>query len=347
LRLTQEEIARRAGVSQATVSLVLNGAKGSTARIPPDTRRKVEAIIAETGYVADPVARRMAQGRNRILGVFTYEPAFPTGQADFFAPFLFGIEEAAQELGHDLLLMTAGARDADGRKRLFGEGSRLRLADGCLLLGRSFNREELARLVADGFPFVAIGRRDDIGGPAGGPVPFVGGDYAAATADLVRLALARGHRAFAYVGPSDDVEASRDRWKGLRLGLEDGGRLAAHVPVSGAAPGEVLAILRRSGATVALFTERADAAMVRRAALDAGLRVPEDLSFMVLGSHVRTDDAVDFTTYAIPREEMGRLATQALVARLDAASSMAQTLLPCRRVDGSTLAPPPSGEALP
>ena len=333
--MTQREIARRAGVSQATVSLVLNDARTSTGRVPDETRRKVEAIIAETGYVADPVARRMVKGRNRILGVFTYEPAFPSGQADFFAPFLFGIEAAAQDLDHDLLLMTAGTRDADGRKRIFGAGSRLRLADGCLLLGRSFDREELARLVAEGIPFVAIGRRDD----AGGAVPFVGADYAAATAGLVRLAFARGHRAFAYVGPTEDVEASRDRWRGLALGLAAGGRLVSHVPASGVAPGAILAALRASGATVALFTEQADATLVRRAALDAGLDLPSDLSLIVLGSHVRSnDDDVRFTTYAIPREEMGRQATRALVARLDAPSHVVQTLLPCEPVEGETLA---------
>ena len=103
-RLTQRDIARIAGVSQATVSLVLNDAKAAAGRIPDDTRERVQKAIRETGYVADPIARRMARGLNRILGVFTYEPAFPSAQADFFAPFLFGIEETAQMLGYDLLL---------------------------------------------------------------------------------------------------------------------------------------------------------------------------------------------------------------------------------------------------
>jgi hypothetical protein len=46
------------------------------------------------------------------------------------------------------------------------------------------DREDLARLVAEGQPFVSVGRRDD----AGGPVPYVGADYPQATADLVRPA---------------------------------------------------------------------------------------------------------------------------------------------------------------
>jgi DNA-binding LacI/PurR family transcriptional regulator len=196
------------------------------------------------------------------------------------------------------------------------------------------DRAELARLVAEDFAFVVIGRRDD----AGGPVPFVGADYAAATDDLVSLALGRGHTAFGYVGPSEDVEA-RDRWAGLRRGLERGGRLVARVDRSGGDAAGTLAALRTHGATIAFFTERADAVQVRRAALAAGLRVPEDLSLVVLGSHVRSrDDGENFTTYTVPREEMARQATQALAARLGGDDSIVQRLLPCERVEGGTLA---------
>ncbi len=335
-RLTQRDIARLAGVSQATVSVVLNGASPST-RIPHETRERVLSIIAETGYVADPVAQRMVRGQNRILGVFTYEPAFPVDQSDFFTPFLQGIEEAAAEAGYDLLLMTGGSRGTGGAKKIFDGGSRLRLADGCLILGRAFDREELRRLVAEDFAFVAIGRRDD----AGGPVPFVGADYDAATRALVRAALGRGHRAFAYVGPSADVEASRDRWAGFAAGLAEGApdaRLALHVPVAGTPGAELLARIRQSGATVAFFTERADAVALHAAACAAGLRLPRDLSLVVLGSHVRSPSAaVEFASYGIPREEMGRRATAALVARLRG-GGVTQELLTCSVEMGETLA---------
>lgn len=124
-RLTQNDIAKLAGVSQATVSLVLNGAPTAIARIPAETRERVQAVIRKTGYVADPIARRMAKGLNRILGVFTYEPAFPSAQADFFTPFLLGIEEEAQQQAYDLLLLTS-AGVGNNRKifpRATGSGS--------------------------------------------------------------------------------------------------------------------------------------------------------------------------------------------------------------------------------
>lgn len=334
-RLTQKDIARLAGVSQATVSLVLNGTGEDTRRIPEQTRVRIQEVIARTGYVADPVARRMVNGRNNILGVFTYEPAFPSAQADFFAPFLFGIEEAAHERGYDLLLMTAAARGSDGRKKIFDETNRLRLADGCLVLGRNFDHDELTRLVAGDFPFVAVGRRDD----AGEPVPYVGADYAAATGDLVALAHAHGHRAFAYVGPAEGAESTLDRWRGFSDALGGRGTLAMHWPDVGSDSHAVLKAVREAGATVAFFAELADAIPFRRAAIAEGLPVPGDISVVVLGSHLRPGaTGTNFTAYAIPREDMGRRATLALVARLEG-GDIEQTLLSCDRVEGETLGP--------
>ncbi len=83
-RVTQQDIARISGVSQTTVSLVLNNRLDAGTRIAPETRERVLEAIAETGYVADPVARRMVARRNRIIGVFTYEAVFPSGTRDFY-----------------------------------------------------------------------------------------------------------------------------------------------------------------------------------------------------------------------------------------------------------------------
>lgn len=335
-RMTQKEIAKRAGVSQATVSLVLNGNPEDRRRIPDQTRERIQKVISETGYVADPVARRMVKGRNNILGVFTYEPAFPSAQADFFAPFLFGIEEAAQEAGYDLLLMTSAGKSADGRKQIFSESNRLRLSDGCIVLGREFDPVELAQLLEGDFPFIAIGRRDD----AGGPVPYVGADYAAATALLVQRALDMGHENFAYVGPDNGAESTRDRWTGFEAGTKDGAKLVLHVPEKGADTDTLLKSVRATRATVVFFTELAHAIPFRRAALAAGLDVPGDLSIVVLGSHIRAGDTMtQFTTYAVPREEMARKATLALIARLEGGAQIEQVLLSCEQIAGDTLGP--------
>lgn len=335
-RLTQKEIAKRAGVSQASVSIVLNGAERDRKRIPDETRKRIQKVIDETGYVADPIARRMAKGRNNILGVFTYEPAFPRAQADFFAPFLFGIEAAAQEQGYDLLLMTSAERDASGAKRIFGEPNRMRIADGCLLLGRKFDNRDLEQLVKGDFDYMAIGRRDD----AGGPVDYVGADYADATRALTERARGLGHTHFAYVGQDGGAESIADRWTGFNAGLAEGGALNLHISEVGLPAEQLLAEVRASGASVVFFIELADAIPFKRAATAAGLSVPGDLSIVVLGSHVRPDDTgTRFATYAIPREEMAQRAATALIARLEGRDYDRQSLLRCDLIEGETLGP--------
>ncbi|MBB4351189.1 DNA-binding LacI/PurR family transcriptional regulator [Rhizobium cellulosilyticum] len=339
-RLTQNDIAKLAGVSQATVSLVLNGAPTALARIPAETRDRVQAVIRTTGYVADPIARRMAKGLNRILGVFTYEPAFPSAQADFFTPFLLGIEEEAQQQNYDLLLLTSAG--VGNNRKIFSENNRLRIADGCLVLGREFDRKELARLVAEDYPFVAIGRRDD----AGGPVPYVGGDYAAGTRQLVEKAVSLGHSKLAYVGPEGPAESIADRWRGFASALGEGAGLALHVDAVNRPADEILEGILSSGATVAFFIELADAVRVEALARERGLSVPRDFSMIVLGSHIRAGRSlVRFTSYEIPREEMGRQATAMLVNRIETGSLGSQILLTCEPVAGETLGPCPLDSA--
>jgi DNA-binding LacI/PurR family transcriptional regulator len=334
-RLTQKDIARLAGVSQATVSLVLNGSPENANRIPDDTRERVMKVIRDTGYVADPIARRMVNGQNRILGVFTYEPAFPSDQADFFLPFLLGIEEAAQKLGYDLLLLTGAG--AGGKRKIFGNDVRLRLADGCIILGRQFDPKELARLVAGDFPFVAVGRRDD----AGGPVPYVGGDYATATAALVSRSRDLGHTRLGFVGFKDGAESSSDRWTGFEASLEGVGLAYTHHAV-GADPDMLLDGLLAENVTCVFCTELVDANGVEAAATARGLAVPADLSIVVLGNHIRAEEpGRKFTSFAIPREAMGYGATEMLVRRVEQAAPLEQILLTCDLREGDTLGPCP------
>ncbi|WP_432837639.1 LacI family DNA-binding transcriptional regulator [Dactylosporangium sp. CA-092794] len=325
-RLTQRDIARMTGVSQATVSLVLNGRSDGDVRIAPETRERVLRAIRDSGYVADPIARRLAARDNRIIGVFTYEPVFPAGNSDFYHPFLVGIEERAEALGSDLLLLTS-APVVDGRRRIFHEGNRLRLADGCVLLGRSLDRDELARLVADGFPFVSVGRRDD----AGGPVPYVGADYAGATEALVRRAAALGHTRMAYLGQGEGPESHADRKAGFDRGMAATGATGPHLPV-----GDPAAVARRlAGERVtAVFAEEHSDGVALAAV--AG----EDLSIVTLGQptrHVTDPTGTEFTGFAIPRREMGAQALEVLTALIDGTETELQRLLPCALVEGTTL----------
>jgi LacI family transcriptional regulator len=335
-RVTQQDIARMTGVSQTTVSLVLNGRGDDEVRIAPETRERVLTAIRATGYVADPIARRLASQHNRILGVFTYEPVFPAERGDFYHPFLVGIEECAERIGCDLLLATS-APVVDGRRRIFHEGNRLRLADGCILLGRWLEPDDLARLMAEGLPFVSVGRRDD----AGGPVPYVGADYPAATADQVRRAAGKGHRRIAYVGDGAGPESHADRMRGFLAGVRETGADGRHLTINGRDPDQVLDEIVGDRRTCVFVEEYADGVALAERAADRGLHVPDDLSLVALGDPTRpasTDLTV--TGFRIPRREMGVQAVEVLSALLEGVPTVTQRLLTCEPVDGTTLAVP-------
>ncbi len=358
------------GVSQATVSVVLNGRSDSEVKIAPETRDKVLRAIAETGYVADPVARRLAARHNKIIGVFTYEPVFPSANSDFYHPFLVGIEQQAESLGCDLLLLTSSPVVA-GRRRIFHQDNRIRLADGCILLGRSLDRDELARLVADGLPFVSIGRRDD----AGGPVPYVGAAYGPAVARVVSQAVSLGHTRLGYLGAGEGPESWADRFAGFTDAVEAVGVTGIHLSpallrcfgeaaanltakratapnmrqspgsgnagaggVGGAQGLDVAAALDtvvRQGITAVLAEDHADGVALYLAAQAAGV----ELSVATLGEPTRDapPSDVEFSGLRIPRQEMGAQALEVLTALIEGTPAETQRLLPCAVVTGETL----------
>lgn len=342
-RPTQADIARLAGVSQATVSLVLNE-RDSGVRISPATRARVLSVMREWGYVANASARSLAGGRNRIIGVHTFEPVFPTTSVDFYFPLLLGIEQEAAELGHDLLLFTS----AGGERQIFRDGStRLSVADGALLLGRNPNVDDIERLRDSGYPFVYVGHRE-VSGP---PISYVAADYAAATQQLTERLFELGHERVAYARIADaDAQPSRDREKGFRKAAPSGQQKRPAGPVwTLESPDEVPGLLDeilRGGVTGVVAEQQLLAEELRRAARDRGLAVPDDLSIVVLGDSTGArGDGTSWTGFQVPREQMGREATRLLMQLLESPGEpdtpARRQSVECALLPGVTVAPPP------
>jgi len=337
-RPTQADIARRAGVSQATVSLVLNG-RAEAGRISDETRARVMAAIRNEHYVANAAARSLAGGRNRILGIYTFESVFPADSQDFYFPFLLGIEHQAEELALDLLLFTS----AGGRRQMYRNGeTRLQLADGALLLGREPNLAEIRRLRDESYPFVYIGHRE----VDGAPISYVAADYTAATTALTERALGLGHTRFAYVREGGgQTYPSRDRENGYRAALRAAGVPASSAPlwdIAGAAELPALVEeIRRTATTVLLVEQTGLAERLAEVARAAGLRVPADLSVIVLGDDIgAAAPGTPWTRLSVPGHEMGAAATRLLVSLLDGTATGArQERIACAIHDGDTLAP--------
>lgn len=343
-RPRQTDVARLAGVSPATVSVILNNRLDGNVRISPETRQRVLEAIEQLGYVTDPVARSLAGGRNLLLGVFTFEAIFPLESRDFYYPFLVGIEEEAERTSYDLLLFTSVLR-TDGVRRIYSNGvNRLRLADGAILLGNTHSKDELDQLLQEGYPFVFIGRRET----NFGTLSYVAADYTSATASVVTYLLHYGHRRIAYLANRLDAESQQDRRHGYRLALQQA-QLAPDPELFIRCSAETMTpnFLQRlldQGVT-ALVTEAGAGNQMLQAAMRAlGKFPPVDFSYAILGDPLTSFDMpFEPAGFTIPRREMGSAAVQLLTQILNdpALGLPRQVTLPCTFVPGETVGPPP------
>lgn len=336
-RVTQADVARLAGVSQATVSLVLNSAPDAKLRVGEETKLRVLSAIQRTGYTANPFARGLARGRNSIVGVFTYESVFPKGSADFFYPFLEGIEAGAEQLGLDLMLFTSAPSRSTGRRTLSETGwNRVAITDGCILLGRHDDKYDTEAMLAQKFPFVFLGRRDS----GDQLVPYVGVDYNDSTRRVVEHLLRLGHRRIAFLGDLGQTESALDRVSGYRDAMKDAGLRPMLFSSTAFSPEEAVGLIVDNAATAAVLGPDYPSGDIRTVAAGRGIEVPRDLSLAILGQPTTalTDEQL-WTGFRIPREEMGLEALLLLAGQIEGRDDLElQQLLPCTFVEGETVA---------
>lgn len=336
---TQHDVARLAGVSTAVVSRVLNPDRRGTVRVGRDAEERVRRAMEELGYVPNPVARNLATGRTHLIGVFTYEPIFPTEMRDFYFPFLVGIERAAERRGFDLLLFTSSG-DGSTKRSAYRDGvNRLQLADGAILLGRNPDREELGRLAEEGFPIVYVGRREI----PRHDVSYVAADYAGSTADLTTYLVELGHRRIAYLGAADVDESSADREKGYRATLDALGLAGASL-VGRTEPARFDETAFRGyldqGVTAFLLENDRLARQLEVLAGRRNVAIPKEVSFAVLGDPLDArQESPSWTRFRIPRESMGARSLDLLLDIIDdPMRSTRRVVLPCTFMPGSTTA---------
>lgn len=336
-RPRQADIAKAADVSQATVSMVLSNRK--TTRISEETRRKILELSGDFGYTTNPAARRLAGGKNRILGVFTYEPTFPIAGLDQYYPFLLGIEAEAEQLQQNLLLFTSASGERRSRS-IYADGvNQLGIADGSILLGRGEKRDEVARLAREGYPFVYIGRREI----EGADISWVTADYESATYDVVHRLHELGHRRLLYLGVERPEEPNLDRFAGWENATADLSLDASdRRPDSGVDLGSLIDEELRRGVTALLIETPDDAPRVFRSVKDLGLDVPDDLSIAVLGDmSVPRARKRTWSGFGMPYQEIGVEAVRLLVEMISDSSAAPRTLtLPCHVTTGRTVAAP-------
>ncbi|MCG3043767.1 LacI family DNA-binding transcriptional regulator [Streptomyces fenghuangensis] len=315
-RPTLEAVAAHAGVSRATVSRVVNGGAG----VRKSLRDRVQASVAELGYVPNSAARSLVTRRTGAVAVVIAEPETRVFSDPFFAQQLRGISRELAACDTQLLLMLLeGRTDYDRIGRYLAGGH----VDGALMF--SLHRDDPLPSMANasGLPTVFGGRPGWPGAEDDPELLYVDTDNRGGARQAVEHLLQRGRRRIAVItGPLDQTSAL-DRLDGYldALGLsEPDPALVAHGDFTAEGGERAMAeLLDRSPGPDAVFAGNDLTATGALRTLRArGLRVPQDVAVVGYDDLEQAAWAEPaLTTVRQDIQGMGRMMAELLLRRLE------------------------------
>ncbi|MDO3703897.1 LacI family DNA-binding transcriptional regulator [Micromonospora sp. C28SCA-DRY-2] len=319
-RPTLEAVARRAGVSRATVSRVVNG---STTVAEP-IREAVNRAVAELGYVPNLAARSLVTQRTDSIALVMPEAATRVFSDDqVFPGIILGVSQELEAADKQLVLMLAGSPAGHARVERYTTG---RHVDGVLFASLHGADPLPGRLARLGIPVVCSGR------PLGAAdVPYVDVDQVGGVTAAIRHLVGIGRRRIATIAGPQDMVAGIERLAGYRdtvaaAGLPELVAFGDFTRESGAAAmRQLLAEHPDLDAVFAASDLMAHAAL--RTLREAGRRVPDDVA--VIGfDDIETAAYTEppLTTVRQPIQEIGRQMTRQLL-RLAAGETVETALV--------------------
>ena len=306
------DVARRAGVSVATVSRALRGLPN----VAPATRDRVLTAASELDYVADRSASRLATGRTRSVGVVVDRLS-----RWFTAQVVAGVEPVVAEAGYDLLLLQTERPGGADRIAGWSPAAWRKRAEGLLAVALPSTSAALQEIVAEDLPTVAVGGR--IAG-----LSWVGVDDRAAAATATRHLVNLGHERIGLIsGPSSAPGGQaaarragyRDALASAGLALDPDLESEGGFTVDGGAEAmaHLLAGPRLPTAVFAMSDEMALGAV--RTVQAAGLRIPDDVAVVGFDDH-ELAGCTGLTTIHQPVAQIGESAAALLLDRVEAAA---------------------------
>ncbi|WP_086829305.1 LacI family DNA-binding transcriptional regulator [Streptomyces sp. NRRL B-24572] len=314
--VTMQDVAERAGVTKQTVSNVLSG----RVAVRPATAARVRSAIDELGYTPNLVARSLATGSTRTVGLFV-----PTVAGAFYSELVEEVEDVLEEHGFHLLLCTT---------RLDGERARRHLAS---LAGRSVDALLIAgdRDLIDHLPLLADARFPvalcawETEAPDAFPVITI--DYEKAGHLAGRHLRELGHERVAVLASP----AHAPRVAGFRRAFAENGitipdsavHVASEPTITGGYAAANAALAADPSPTAIFATHDILALGALEAARVAGLSVPHDLSVVGHDDNLEVRGARPaLTTVAIPKREMARQAVELLLRAVERPGRVANAL---------------------
>jgi len=331
-RTRAADVASAAGVSQTTVSLVLNGHEG---HVSEATRTRVLAAAESLGYHLNASARQLASGVTHTLGLVVRQSSDQVAGDAFLAAMLRGLASVARTAGYRVVVEPLGPSDGTYAQLL-----RAQQVDALVVSGPRVEDEELVRLVADDFPIVIHGSRPDLA------VPSVDVDNEAGARLAVEHLLSMGHRRIACVVFDLSYTSARERLAGYIAALKAAGiepdlNLIAETGYRAAdARDAATRLLRHQEFTAVFAAADLTAAAVLGAVRATGRRIPDDIS-LVGFDDIPLAEFLDppLTTIRVPASQVGEAVGQALLDRLAGRRDATRTILPVELITRFSVSP--------
>lgn len=326
MSVTIKDVAKKAGVSLSTVSLVIN----KKSHIAPETRKKVEDAIAELNYYPSRTARVLASKKTSNLGFILSEDHFSRAEP-FYTKVFLGAEFEARQFHYYILLTTV--------PKNFREGSHIprflleRNVDGVIMAGHV--PQALVDYVQNlELPIIFIDYS-----PGRGKFTSVFMDNEGGAFEAVKHLIELGHKKIAFLGGDKSHPSMVGRFQGYQRALaehnlplvpnlienedpettvESGCRAAARLFKRGVQPTAIFAC------------NDAVATGCMKYLKESNFRIPEDISIVGFDD-IEQDVLLDppLTTVRVHKEEMGAVALRRMVEILEKKNSLTgQVLVP-------------------
>ena len=309
--VTIRDVAKKAGVSVATVSRYIN----RNTPVSPEVAKRLKVVMKELRYVPHAAARNLASRRTRVVGLLLNNL-----HNDFFVPLLNGVEEVVRSKGYNLIVATYHANLRNQMSPPIGPHN----TDGLLVFSDGLMDEDLINLKETDFPMVLVHRTP----PPSTSIPSVTVENVEITKQLIEhLIRVHGKRRILFLrGPIHQEDSAR-REVGYKKALEDNGipfseKLILNGDFERDVSFKVMNEFLENGNRVefdAVFTGDDDAAIgVLRSLRMHNLNVPQDVAvvgFDDLGFAPFLNPPL--TTVRAPTKEVGRIATEKLFKLLE------------------------------
>jgi len=207
---TINEIAKLAGVSKTTVSMVING-RGSKYRISKKTQKKILSIVEKNNFTPSQVAWGFRLKKTQTIGLIV-----PDLTNWFFSGISHEIEVFARKNNHQVLI--ACSDDDENTELAVIKNLHARRVDGLIIASVMKKEQVTSDIIGLNIPIVYIDRRIESDN-----VSWVASDNFRGAYDIVNYMCKQGSAEICYIGGLKNISTSKNRLKGYRQALEDKG----------------------------------------------------------------------------------------------------------------------------